>query len=106
MKIRYHSKNHIVELDIDSRRQIFPGDLDLTLNWKPETEIAAAATEDEISSYVLVGGGAEVRVIAEGESSPVGQVKEDAEGRVGRAPSVQRSAARPASVMRYSISPD
>lgn len=29
----------MVELDDGSRWQIFPGDLDLTLNWKPETEI-------------------------------------------------------------------
>ncbi|MGY4511424.1 hypothetical protein [Bradyrhizobium sp. USDA 3650] len=39
MKIRSHSESHIVELDDGSRWQIFPGDLDLTLNWKPETEI-------------------------------------------------------------------
>src|ERR1700722_3449651 len=35
MKIRTHSENHIVELDDGSRWQIFPGDLDLTLSWKP-----------------------------------------------------------------------
>jgi hypothetical protein len=40
-----------------------------------ETEIAVVPAEDDISSHVLVGGGAKVRVIAEGESWPVGQVK-------------------------------
>jgi hypothetical protein len=75
MKITYHSESHIVELDDGSRWRIFPGDLDLTLNWKPETEITVAHAEDDIGSHVLVGGGAKVRVIAESESWPVGQVK-------------------------------
>jgi hypothetical protein len=30
MKIKAHSESHIVELDDGSRRQIFPGDLDVT----------------------------------------------------------------------------
>ena len=37
MKIKSHSESHIVELDDGSRWEIFLGDLDLTLNWKPET---------------------------------------------------------------------
>ena len=37
MKIKSHSESHIVELDDGSRWQIFPGDLDLTLNGKSET---------------------------------------------------------------------
>jgi hypothetical protein len=40
MKIKSHSESHIVELDDGSRWQIFPGDLDLTLNWKPETALS------------------------------------------------------------------
>lgn len=32
-------KPHIVELEDSSRWQIFPGALDLTLNWKPETDL-------------------------------------------------------------------
>jgi hypothetical protein len=75
MKIRSHSESHIVELDDGSRWQIFPGDLDLTLNWKPESEITVASAGDDLSSHVLVGGDAKVRVIAEDESWPVGQVK-------------------------------
>lgn len=75
MKIWAHSESHIVELDDGSRWQIFPGDLDLTLNWKPETEISVAPAEDNLGSHVLVGAGAKVRVIPEGESWPVREVK-------------------------------
>lgn len=81
MKIWAHSESHIVELDDGSRWQIFPGDLDLTLNWKPETEISVAPAEDDLGSHVLVGGGAKARVIPEGESWPVRE-EERVEGRL------------------------
>jgi hypothetical protein len=57
MKIRSHSESHIVELDDGSRWQIFPGDRDLTLNWKPETDLAVVRIDDEVSSHALVGEG-------------------------------------------------
>jgi hypothetical protein len=50
MKIRSHSESHIVELDDGSRWRIFPGDLDLTLNWKPETDLAVVPIDDEVFS--------------------------------------------------------
>ena len=75
MKIRSHSESHIVELEDGSRWQVFPGDLDLTLNWKPETEIVVMPTDDDLSSHGLVGGDTKVRVIADGESWPVREVK-------------------------------
>jgi hypothetical protein len=75
MRIRFHSESHIVELDDGSRWQIFPGDLDLTLNWQPEADITVAPADDDISSHVLIGGGTQVRVIAAGESWPVREVK-------------------------------
>jgi hypothetical protein len=75
MKIRSHSESHIVELDDGSRWQVYPGDLDLTLNWRPETDLTLMASDDQISSHALVGGGAKVRVIPEGESWPVAEVK-------------------------------
>jgi hypothetical protein len=75
MKIRSHSESHIVELDDGSRWQVFPGDLDFTLNWKPETDLAVTPIDDEVSSHALVGGGAKVRVIPAGESWPVREVK-------------------------------
>ena len=75
MKIRSHSESHLVELDDGSRWQIFPGDLDITLNWKPETELSVITVDDEVSSHALVGGGGKVRVIPAGESWPVREVK-------------------------------
>jgi hypothetical protein len=75
MKIRSHSESHIVELDDGARWQIFPGDLDLTLNWKPETDLSVVSVDDEISSHALVSGEARVRVIPTGESWPVRKVK-------------------------------
>ncbi len=51
MKIRFHSESHIVELEDGSRWQIYPGDLDLTLNWKPDTELTVMPSDDEISSH-------------------------------------------------------
>jgi hypothetical protein len=75
MKIKFHSESHIVELDDGSRWQIFPGDLDLTLNWKPETELTITPSDDDISSHMFVGEGVKVHVIAAGESWPVKQVK-------------------------------
>ncbi len=75
MKIKSHSESHIVELDDSSRWQIFPGDLDLTLNWKPETDLTVVPIDDEVSSHALIGGDATVRVIPAGESWPVREVK-------------------------------
>ena len=46
MRIRSHSESHIVELDDGSRWQIFPGDLDLTLDWKPETELSVVPIDE------------------------------------------------------------
>ena len=75
MKIRSHSESHIVELDDGSRWRIFPGDLDLTLNWKPETDLGVVPIDDEVSSHALVGEGGKVRVIPAGESWPVSEVR-------------------------------
>jgi hypothetical protein len=75
MKIRSHSESYIIELDDGSRWQIFPGDLDLTLNWKPETDLAVVRIDDEVSSHALVGEGEKVRVIPAGESWPVSEVR-------------------------------
>jgi hypothetical protein len=48
MKIRTHSESHIVELDDGSRWQIFPGDLDVTLGWQPETDLDLVRTDQDI----------------------------------------------------------
>jgi hypothetical protein len=75
MRIKSHSESHIVELEDGSQWQIFPGDLDVTLNWKPETDLTLVPSDDEISSHMLVSGGTKVHVIAAGESWPVKDVK-------------------------------
>ena len=77
MKIRSHSESHIVELDDGSLWQIFPGDLDLTLSWKPETDLSIERSSDRLSSHVLVtpADQSRVRVIAAGEQWPIPEVK-------------------------------
>ena|GEM_PF-839446 len=68
--------SHLVELEDGSQWQIFPGDLDLTLAWKPETDLTVAMAEDEVASHTLAGGCVRVRVIAAGESWPAREVKD------------------------------
>ncbi len=78
MKILTHSESHVVELDDGSQWQIFPGDLDLTLSWKPETDLSLEEAGDGgISSHVLVNADdrSRVRVIAAGERWPAAKVK-------------------------------
>ena len=54
MQIRSHSESHLVELDDGSKWQIFPGDLDVTLNWQPDTELKLVRIDDRVSSHALV----------------------------------------------------
>lgn len=69
-------RSHIVELEDGSQWQVFPGDLDLTLASRPETDLAVAAADDDVASHALVGGGVRVRVIPASESWPVREVKD------------------------------
>ena len=77
MKIRSHSESHLVELDDGSKWQIFPGDLDVTLNWKPDTDLKLVRIDDPVSSHALVSGdeNSGVRVLPVGEKWPVDQVR-------------------------------
>ena len=76
MKIKTHSESHIVELDDGSRWQIFPGDLDVTLGWQPETDLDLVRTNEEIGTHALVSGeGGRVRVLPEGARWPERQTK-------------------------------
>lgn len=75
MKIRSHPESHIVELEDGSRWQIFPGDVDLTLDWRPETELTLAPVDDAVCSHTLVSASGPVRVLRAGEQWPVSQVK-------------------------------
>ncbi len=77
MKIRHHSESHIVELDDGSTWRIFPGDIDVTLNWRPDTDLKLVHIEDEICSHGLIseGDNRRVRVLPASESWPVEGVK-------------------------------
>jgi hypothetical protein len=77
MKIRAHPESHIVELDDGSQWQIFPGDLDLTLSWKPETDLELIDLDEDVSSHALVSTSdkSRVRVLPVGQSWPVKHVK-------------------------------
>jgi hypothetical protein len=72
MKIITHSESHIVELDDSTEWQIFPGDLDVTLQWRPETDVNLVPIEDDISSQALISEGdvGRVRVRPVGQSWP------------------------------------
>ncbi len=77
MKIRSHSESHIVGLDDGSMWRIYPGDLDVTLNWQPDVELKLIKIQDEISSHALISGAdnSRVRLIPASESWPVTEVK-------------------------------
>jgi hypothetical protein len=54
MKIRAHYESHIVELDDGTKWQVFPGDLDITLHWKPETVLKLVEIDDDVSPLALM----------------------------------------------------
>jgi len=78
MKIRAHSESHLVELDDGSKWRIFPGDIDVTLNWQPDTELKLVLVDDEASSHALVSmsDNSSVRVLPVDERWSVNQVKD------------------------------
>jgi hypothetical protein len=77
MKIRRQSESHIVELDDGATWRVFPGDIDVTLNWRPDTELKLVHFDDEICSHALISGddNSSVRVIPADENWPVKEVK-------------------------------
>jgi hypothetical protein len=78
MKIRKHAESHLVELEDGSKWQIFPGDLGITLNWTPDTDIKLVRIEDEASSHALVSdtGNTRVRVLPLDENWSVKEVSD------------------------------
>lgn len=73
MKIKAHDEIHIVELDDGTVWKIFPGDIDITLHWKPETQLKLIAIDDEISSYALISDDdpGRARVLPMGQEWPL-----------------------------------
>lgn len=78
MKIRTHSESHLVELDDGSRWQIFPGDLDVTLGWLPDTDLIVTRIEGDLCSHALVcvADRSRVRVLPVGQPWPAGELKD------------------------------
>jgi hypothetical protein len=87
MKIRAHSESHIVELDDGTKWQVFPGDLDITLHWKPETILKLVAINDDVSPQALMSEDDDGRV----RVRPVGQSwPENVQSMVGKMKRGQR----------------
>jgi hypothetical protein len=77
VKILRHSESHIVELDNGTTWRIFPGDIDVTLNWKPDVDLKLVHIDDEISSHALISevDNSRVRILPSSENWPVQAVK-------------------------------
>ena len=77
MKIKTHAESHIVELDNGTEWSIFPGDLDVTLNWQPDADLKLVRIDDDLSSHALIStsDNSRVRVIPACETWPVNDIK-------------------------------
>jgi hypothetical protein len=77
MKIRAHFESHIVELDDGSTWWIYPGDLDVTLNWQPADELKLVRIDNDASSHALISSSdnSRVRVLPADQQWSVRDVK-------------------------------
>jgi hypothetical protein len=77
MKIRAHFESHIVELDDGSTWRIYPGDLDVTLNWQPADELKLVRIDNDASSHALISSSdnSRVRVLPADQQWSVRDVK-------------------------------
>ena len=50
MRIEQHDKSYLVELEDCSRWRIWPGDIAMTLQWLPTTELHISAISDKLCS--------------------------------------------------------
>ena len=77
MHIKRHDKSYLVELDDGSAWRIWPGDLALTLQWLPTTEVDVLEIDDEVASHVLVdqSDGSRVRVVEAHVAWPVEKLR-------------------------------
>jgi hypothetical protein len=84
MKIIEHPKSHLVKLNDGSMWQIFPGDVDLTLEWLPTTELRVFDINDAVASHALINSenGTCVRMRPQGEGWPVEKGNDIAKGRL------------------------
>jgi hypothetical protein len=77
MKIRRHSESHLVEMNDGSSWRIFPGDINVTLNWQPDDDLKLVLIDDEASSHALVSASdnSSVRVLSVDEDWSATDVK-------------------------------
>jgi hypothetical protein len=77
MLIKKHDKSHVVLLEDESSWRIWPGDIALTLNWQPTTDLRVSEIDDEFCSHALVDqtDGSRVRVIEASKDWPVEHVR-------------------------------
>ena len=77
MLIKKHDKSDILELEDGSLWRIWPGDIALTLNWLPTTDLLISEIGDEFCSHALIDqtDGSRVRVIEASKDWPVEQVR-------------------------------
>jgi hypothetical protein len=78
MRIEQHDKSYLVELEDCSRWRIWPGDIAMTLQWLPTTELGVSAIDDEFCSHALIDRetGSRVRVIEASAEWPVAEVRQ------------------------------
>jgi hypothetical protein len=79
MLIKRHDKSRTVALEDGSLWKIWPGDIALTLNWLPTTDLRVSEIDDEFCfcSHALIdqADGSRVRVIEASKDWPVEQVR-------------------------------
>ena len=77
MLIKKHNSSEIVELEDGSLWRIWPGDIALTLNWLPTTDLLVSEIGDEFCSHALIDqtDDSRVRVIEASENWPVEHVR-------------------------------
>jgi len=77
MLISRHDKSHIVELEDGTRWRIWPGDISVTLQWLPTTELQVLAIDDRFCSHALVNqsDGSRVGVIQADTDWPAEKVR-------------------------------
>ena len=73
MLIKKHDKSEIVELEDGSLWRIWPGDVALTLNWLPTTDLLISEIGDEFCSHALINqtDGSRVRVMKQTRTGPL-----------------------------------
>jgi hypothetical protein len=64
-------------MDDGSRWRIFPGDIDVTLNWQPDDDLKLVLIDDEASSHALASASenSSVRVLSVNEDWSAMDVK-------------------------------